>query len=154
MSLPQFLANNKYQNPRDIDNSNWQLASKSLDNFFQWMDKHPKEAADFHGTMEFFSNSRTASLDILSPDHLLDGWKKDRPLLVDVGGGSGHDIEKARARLPELPAGSLVLEDLDTAIGAAKVHHTVETKVHDFFTPQPVKGKLFICLGATDRHNF
>ena len=62
-------------------------------------------------------------------------------LLVDVGGGSGHDIELFQKRHPGLP-GRLVLQDLPTVIEAYKGTRSagIEVMGYDFFTPQPIKG--------------
>jgi hypothetical protein len=69
----------------------------------------------------------------------------DRPVLVDIGGGSGHSITQILKAHPELPAAKIVLEDLDEPIEIAKTSATlpkdVQKLVHDFWTPQPVKGK-------------
>ena len=69
---------------------------------------------------------------------------KDDVLLVDVAGGRGHDVGKFRAHFPHLP-GRCILQDLPETI--AQVRKTtppqgVELMEYDFFTPQPVKGKV------------
>ena len=68
---------------------------------------------------------------------------KDDVLLVDVAGGRGHDVGNFRAHFPQLP-GRCILQDLPETI--AQVRKTppqgVELMEYDFFTPQPVKGKV------------
>ena len=62
-------------------------------------------------------------------------------LLVDVGGGMGHDLEELKAKHPELK-GRLVLQDRPEVINKIEGPiPAIEPTVHDFFTPQPVKGK-------------
>ena len=64
-------------------------------------------------------------------------------VLVDVGGGLGHDCEALRTKYPEV-VGRLVVQDLPKVveqIPAAK-HALFEPMAHDFFTPQPVKGAV------------
>ena len=69
----------------------------------------------------------------------------DRPVLVDIGGGSGHSIAQILKAHPELPASRMVLEDLEEPIAIAEDSATLPKEaqklVHDFWTPQPVKGK-------------
>jgi hypothetical protein len=62
-------------------------------------------------------------------------------MLVDVGGGLGHDLQELRERHPSLP-GRLVLQDRAEVIDAVAAGGggVFEATAHDFFTPQPVKG--------------
>ena len=62
-------------------------------------------------------------------------------LLVDVGGGKGHDIAQFAARFPDLP-GDLVLQDLPQTFDSGLVASSDSVRImgHDFFTEQPVKG--------------
>lgn len=61
-------------------------------------------------------------------------------MLVDVGGGLGHDLRELREKHPSLP-GRLVLQDraevIDTVTNGGEIF---EATVHDFFTAQPVMG--------------
>ena len=62
-------------------------------------------------------------------------------LLVDVGGGRGHDILCFRNKFPG--RGRLVLEDLPAVIDDIKeLDAGIERVKYDFFTPQIVKGML------------
>jgi hypothetical protein len=61
--------------------------------------------------------------------------------MVDVGGNTGIDISRVLEKHPELPKGSLVLQDLPEVIVNAHVDEKVTTMAHDFFLPQPVKGE-------------
>ena len=61
-------------------------------------------------------------------------------LLVDVGGGLGHDAEAFRNNFPHLP-GRIIVQDLPGSIEqAAPTGRGIETMAHDFFTPQPIQG--------------
>lgn len=65
----------------------------------------------------------------------------DTILIVDVGGGRGHDMEAFRSAFPQ-QEGKLIVQDLPTTID--DINHLasgVEAMKHDFFSPQPVKGK-------------
>ena len=62
------------------------------------------------------------------------------PLLVDVGGGVGHNLVAFKQRHPNV-LGKLIVQDIPVVVKNAKDLPTgVEAVVHDFFMPQPVKG--------------
>ena len=63
-----------------------------------------------------------------------------RTLLVDVGGGIGHDLIAFKKKFPDLP-GRLIVQDLAVVVEAAKdLPAGIEAMGHDFFTPQPIRG--------------
>ena len=63
------------------------------------------------------------------------------PLLVDVGGGIGQDVEEFRKKHPGL-SGRLIVQDLPGTIQqASKEIQGIELMAHDFFTPQPIHGE-------------
>lgn len=74
----------------------------------------------------------------------------DRPILVDVGGGGGQAIVQIMNAHPELPAEKFVLQDLKEPIELARagsfLPKGVQTMEHDFWTPQPVKGRWLITV--------
>lgn len=70
----------------------------------------------------------------------------DATFLVDVGGSKGHDFLRLFAHLDpaEIP-GRLVLQDqphVVESIVSGSLPSRVETTAHDFFTPQPIKGRI------------
>ena len=74
------------------------------------------------------------------------GLDPERPLLVDVGGGLGHDLLELRTKHPEL-SGRLILQDqADVIKQVGDSEKRIELVVHDFFTPQPVKGMPQVIL--------
>lgn len=70
----------------------------------------------------------------------------DRPILVDMGGATGHSILRILEAHPDLPSRKFVLQELKTVINETKRENLLPKDVvlmeHDFFTPQPVKGML------------
>jgi len=61
-------------------------------------------------------------------------------LLVDVGGGRGHDLEAFHQKFPACP-GRLILQDLPSVIDEIPpVPSGIELLKHDFFATQPIKG--------------
>lgn len=62
-------------------------------------------------------------------------------MLVDIGGGYGHDLEAFRNAFPE-SSGRLILEDIPQAIDElpARRKWLMEAINYDFCTPQPIIG--------------
>ncbi|KXH39126.1 hypothetical protein CSAL01_03157 [Colletotrichum salicis] len=64
----------------------------------------------------------------------------DSPLLVDVAGGLGHDIDEFKKMYPNHP-GKVILQDLPVVINDVKgIDPSIELMGHDFLTEQPIKG--------------
>jgi hypothetical protein len=92
--------------------------------------------------MEAWTSWKTPWTKIYDPSKLVDRADLSKPLVVDVGGNTGIDISHVLHAHPNIPAGSLVLQDLPEIIQRAKVDDKIKLQIHDFFTPQPVTGKL------------
>ncbi len=72
-------------------------------------------------------------------EDLIEGATEDSALIVDVGGGKGHDLQAFHERYPQ--RGRLVLQDLPVVI--RNIEHldpAIERSDYDFFTEQPIKG--------------
>ena len=112
---------------------------------WEWLAKNPEANARFNTFMEGMRGSRPHWTDWFPvQERVLDGVDDDRtrPLLVDIGGGRGHDIACFAERFPNAP-GQLILEELPAVIDdIATLDPRIQRMKHDFFTPQPVKGRL------------
>lgn len=65
----------------------------------------------------------------------------DGALLVNVGGGMGHDLREFKAQFPQMP-GKIVLQERPEVIQQIKdTILGVELMEHNFFTGQPIRGK-------------
>ena len=75
-------------------------------------------------------------------DRLINGFdpKINDTLLVDVGGGRGHDLQLFAARHSAHP-GRLVLQDREEVVSTIKNKDQLpfHSQAHDFYTPQPIK---------------
>lgn len=75
-------------------------------------------------------------------ERLVDGFDAsiNDILLVDVGGGLGHNLQELRKKHPLLP-GKLILQDCQKVVSAIPPDSQIifESMSHDIFTPQPVK---------------
>jgi hypothetical protein len=110
---------------------------------FEYMSKFDLDMGrQFAGMMEVWSRGRPRWFyDDYYPvkERLITGAETGGPFLVDIGGGSGHDVEGLRQAFEGYLPGKLVLQDRPDIVGIAKVGPGVETMVHDFTTEQPVK---------------
>ncbi|CEJ57479.1 hypothetical protein PMG11_06170 [Penicillium brasilianum] len=141
-NLPSYLAKTSYKEPTDINVNNYSEADKDGLNFFGRLQRSPEYFEAFTGHMEAWTAWKTPLTEVYDTMALLEGAKLDdgSPFMVDVGGNTGIDISRVLEKHPDLPAGSLVLQDLPEVIVNAQVDDKVTAMTHDFFLPQPVKG--------------
>lgn len=140
-TLPYFLGENGFKNPTDVSNSNWQYMTGKSANLFEDIGTNADLRNSFNDAMECHSKyNLTPWPEVFPTDTLLEGAKPDRALVVDMGGGKGHDLTKFSIRHPEAPKGSLILQDLPDILKDVKPVDGLTVQPHDFFQPQPVKG--------------
>lgn len=144
-AFPTFIEKNGYKNPTDSYHTVWQEGHGSQESCFEWMMANPSAFETFNTYMAARRQNQATWFDVYP---VLEDVSKDdrkltsnRVLLIDVGGGLGHQASDFRARFPELP-GKVINMDLPFAVEQAKSMSGpgVEHIGHDFFTPQPVKG--------------
>lgn len=77
---------------------------------------------------------------------LVEGLKPngDASVLVDISGGTGQILQDFRNDVPQY-TGRLVLQEIPEVVAAATekgvgADGRIELQVHDFFTPQPIRG--------------
>lgn len=94
--------------------------------------------------MEAWTAWKTPWTKVYDTARLLDVARLDNasPFVVDVGENTGIDISHVLAKHPDLPAGSLVLQDIPEVIAKAQVDKKITAMSYDFFLPQPVKGEI------------
>lgn len=114
---------------------------------FEYFNSHleHKEAFDLFMTARTHGAGRRWFEIIAVQDHLVvdSSMSDDSVFLVDVGGGRGHDISSFKAMYPNI-AGRCILQDLPSTLKDVKLGSgDIELMAHDFFTEQPVKGKLY-----------
>lgn len=140
-SLPYFLGENGFQNPTDFTKSNWQYMTATNNSFFDDVGTNVALRNSFNDAMECHSMyNLTPWPEVFPTNKLVEGAKPDRALVVDMGGGKGHDLTKFSAAHPDVPKGSLILQDLPDILKDVKPIDTILVQPHDFFQPQPIKG--------------
>ncbi|OTB16956.1 hypothetical protein K445DRAFT_74246 [Daldinia sp. EC12] len=137
-----YIKKTGFKNPTDIKNCVVQHIKGPYESLFDYIAADPIRNKEFMDAMECHSKwNMTTWTDVYPTDMLLKDAKLDRPLVVDVGGSKGHDLEKFRLKHPDIPDGSLVIEDLPETIAEAEVpNKAIAKQPYDFFTPQPLKG--------------
>ena len=143
--MPQYLQDNHWKNVNGYPGP-FQAAKNTKLTLWPWLCEHPDLLSHF---AKFMGGQRMMRIDWFSflpvHDMFLNNAKTDPEavLMVDVGGGEGHDIQKFHQAFPHAP-GRLVLEDLPDVIGMINdLDPAVQRMPHDFFTEQPVTGKRF-----------
>lgn len=138
--MPTYFAQTKYVNPTNPISGPFQHAHSTPLHFFPWLGAHPKYLTAFGNYMTGYRAGKPSWMDagFYPVETLTAGVGADDILLVDVGGGQGHDLLELRAKHPGLP-GRLILQDKPEVVGALALDD-VEAQGHDFFTAQPVRG--------------
>jgi hypothetical protein len=142
----QFLAKTKYLNPSNLTDTPFQLGHATRQTFFEYLGSHPDQNQQFNNFMGLYAVGRPRWHDqghFPVREVIGEGASKDEnsALLVDVGGGKGHDLIAFQKMYHDLP-GRLVLQDMPHVIQqAGKLPDGIEGMPHDFFAPQPIKGK-------------
>ncbi|OJI80340.1 hypothetical protein ASPTUDRAFT_937004 [Aspergillus tubingensis CBS 134.48] len=134
---PEFLQKTGYKNPTDPKDVAFQYAKDYRGDMFDYFTSHPREGASFNHVMGGVMAHQAGWLEIIPAENFMNGSDPNGPMVVDVGGNIGHDIEKFRQVYPET-AQRLYLQDLPAVVKFAKCPDPVNKMAHDFFQPQPV----------------
>ncbi|KAJ4367722.1 hypothetical protein N0V86_009843 [Didymella sp. IMI 355093] len=144
--FPEFFKKNGYQVPASADEGPFQAAHKSELAFFDWLVATPPHLDEFSAFMSAYRAGKANWYDkgfYPVEERLIAGFDPsiNETLLVDVGGGRGHDVALFAAAHTSHP-GKLVLQDREPVIAsiADKESLPFESQAHDFYTPQPIKG--------------
>lgn len=137
--LPGYLEQNNFQNPSDAFDGPFQHAMATKLHYFEWLKLHPRYQTAFNTVMGISRTNRGEEWFDFYPVEDRLSVAGNKPLLVDVGGGLGHDLIALKKKFPNLP-GKLIVQDLPVVIDNVKdLPSGIEAMQHDFFMPQPVK---------------
>ena len=146
MQLPDYLRQTSYRVPQEPSTGPFANAYGGRD-FWDLLREEPERAKMFNSYMTIHKEGRANWLDTYSVENLAGQdlqADKDAVLLVDIGGNRGHDLKAFNARRGGMQ-GRLILQDqpwVVSDIDPQWEEEGIEPMAHDFFTPQPVKGKL------------
>lgn len=143
---PEFLLHHKYSCPIDPKDGLVQHAFQTNHTTFERITSSPTLLKDFNTFMGNTMGARSYWVDWYPVQaQILDGADPEKPLIVDVGAGKGHDLLAFHGKFPG--TGKLVLQDLQPVIETLDDLDPVIEKVgYDFFTEQPLKGMLSLLL--------
>lgn len=141
--MPFYLKQNGYKNVEGPPGP-FQYAKNTQDDMFPWLIKDAALMGHFNKFMSGQQAQRGDWFDRLNVNEMIltgaDQKDSDAVLLVDIGGGEGHDLQAFHRAFPNAH-GKLILQDLPPVIQNIKqLDDVIIRQVHDFFTPQPVKG--------------
>jgi hypothetical protein len=140
MALPPFLRKNGYKNPTDPRDCPWKIAYDTNEHPFQWLASHPEMMGYALKWMPVQRADLPIWLDTFPFEQELgQNTTAETPLFVDIGGSSGHQCIGLKERFPNLQ-GRVILQDTADVIPHVTPPLGIEPMVHDFFTPQPIKG--------------
>jgi hypothetical protein len=109
---------------------------------FETLARHPENLAVFGRVLKAAASFRPFTG--IYPWEKLADADPERPLFVDIGGGTGHAIAAILAAHLELPASGFVLQELPEVIAAAQkdgmLPSGVQYQAHDFLKENPIKG--------------
>ncbi|KAL6702647.1 hypothetical protein ACN47E_001270 [Coniothyrium glycines] len=143
--FPAYFKDTKYRLPTSLTDGPFQAAHKTELPFFPWLVATPPRLDEFDA---FMSAYRAGKANWYDPgfypvaDRLINGFDSgiNEVLLVDVGGGRGHDVQLFASQHTSHP-GKLVLQDREPVIASIPDRDKLPfaSQAHDFFTPQPIK---------------
>ncbi|GLA37510.1 hypothetical protein AnigIFM63309_004449 [Aspergillus niger] len=142
-----FLEARGYRSPDDAYDTPFQLAYGTKLHHFEWLAQDPAEQHAFNTVMETSNRAVEGAqwYDFYPWQERLslatgDKAQESRVLLVDIGGGKGHDLQAFKQK--KSPAGRLVLQDLPEIIRDIKepLAEGVEAVSYSMFDVQPVRG--------------
>ncbi|CAN9409573.1 unnamed protein product [Alternaria alternata] len=143
--FPDFFKTTDYKSPTSPTDGPFQMAYGTQLPFFPWLEATPPHLDEFGNFMSAYRAGKASWFDpgfYPVADRLIEGFNpaNNEVLLVDVGGGRGHDVQQFVAQYKAQP-GKAVLQDLEPVIASIQDKDKLpfDSTVHDFFTPQPIK---------------
>ncbi|KAI1164113.1 S-adenosyl-L-methionine-dependent methyltransferase [Nemania serpens] len=160
LAVPQFLKEVNYKSTTNPNFCAWNIAHATSEPPWKWLQSYPQLAKATGEWMAAHRDGLPTFLDAVNfEQEFVQDTTDTTPLLVDVGGGVGHQCLAFRLRYPAIP-GRVILQDLDNVVALAESSPLpgfrdsgIEAQVHDFFAPQPVKGARAYYL-RNILHNF
>ncbi|CAL5873011.1 uncharacterized protein PFLUO_LOCUS7280 [Penicillium psychrofluorescens] len=144
LKLPDWVQKNGRRAPDNNLNCGTQLGYNTDLRFFDYLAANPGYTQRFMNNMSVYRKGRASWMDpgfYPVEERLIAGRNPDAPLIVDIGGSTGHDLVEFVRKYPTVDA-KFVLQDRSEVIEKARtsLDPKIEPLAHDFFTEQPVKG--------------
>ena len=134
-----------YTSPTDPLDCPMQWALKSKAPYFEYIHGDSDRLKAFNALMTRIRSTRKHWTEWYpAQSEILDSMSSDanEMILIDMGGARGHDLETFLKKFPSTH-GRLMLQDLPSTIESVvgELAPAIKASIHDFFTPQPVKGE-------------
>ena len=142
--MPAYFESRGYKCPTDPDDTPFQYALKTKLSFYEYLEHDSEGFKDF----DIFNTASKLNRPIFVnwfpvQERIINGFdhgkENSNVLLIDIGGGLGHDLERFKRTFPQA-GGRFILQDLARTVADAVEVEGIETMAYDFFTPQPIKG--------------
>ncbi|KAI4148123.1 MAG: hypothetical protein LQ340_005230 [Diploschistes diacapsis] len=129
-----YLKSISYNTPTSLADGPFQHAYSTSLPFFAWLNENPPNLQVFSNYKAGYRAGRPSFYPI--SERLAGSFDPtvSPMMLVDVGGGQGHDLGELKAKYPDLPGKQ---DQSDVVLKASEKGY--EATAHDFFTAQPVK---------------
>jgi len=137
--MPEYFAENGLQAPPSAANGLYQYSHGIP--FLQYLGQNAEAAKQFNVFMTAVRAGKKSWTETFPISEKLHVDSADDVLLVDIGGGKGHDlVEFSTAQKRMGLKGKLILQDLPrvTTQVPTEWNHLFEIQEHDFFRQQPV----------------
>ncbi|KAJ5094248.1 hypothetical protein N7456_010109 [Penicillium angulare] len=149
-SMPDFFMDKNYEEPASNVDTPFQRAFNTNLSCFDWLVQQPKHFASLQKIMTSLESAEwTNGFELIDTEAKRLGLSNlrssERPFLVDVGGGHGHQCVQLGKKYPHL-LGRLVLQDLPEAIDRLPPIDGVRAEAHDFFQKQDIVDAKFYYL--------
>lgn len=143
-AVPSYFEQHGYASPESGLDAPFQHAHGCKgSHYFEHFAKNPEMGRRFASMMDVWSRGRRrwfAEDYYPVQERLITGAKDDLPFVVEVGGGSGHDVQGLQQAFEGQLPGTIVLQDRPEIVAIAKPGLGAEAMAHDFLTEQPIKG--------------
>lgn len=140
----EFLRQQNWQNNFRLRNNPYTFVQNCEgETMFEHISKFPDRFTTFNEAMVAQDSGLIAIGLYLFADELSKLAEDNTATIVDVGGGRGHILRQIKKSAPELK-GKFILQDQATVIadnGTETQPYGIEAMAHDFFQPQPIKGR-------------
>ncbi|KAJ5923572.1 S-adenosyl-L-methionine-dependent methyltransferase, partial [Penicillium verhagenii] len=149
-AMPDFLMERNYQDITSNTDTPFQKAFDTKIACFDWLVQHPKHFGSLQKIMTALEGAEwTVGFDLINTEAsnipANTPEPSERPFLVDVGGGQGHQCVQLGNIYPNL-LGRLVLQDLPQAVNKLPPIKGVRVQAYDFFQKQPITNSKFYYL--------
>ncbi|KAL9112042.1 MAG: hypothetical protein Q9227_003662 [Pyrenula ochraceoflavens] len=140
--LPKFFKETTHKCPTDPKDGAVQYAFQTKLGAFEFTKTMPAYLEAFNLFMGNTLGARKHWIDWFPvQDRLLEKATKDKELILDIGGGKGHDLQAFNNKFP---GWKLVLMDLPHVVDIAE--GPFEKIGYDFFTKQPIQGARLVYM--------